>query len=108
MLPGHRSQARAWILTAAYGLPTVLAAALVRIMDTDHRQLLLYAALLLVVLTLTSIWMDMATFREERQYWPSRFALLLSVYQMRGLSGQITWILAQVVAVVTIFTSLTR
>ncbi|BCM69291.1 MULTISPECIES: DUF6185 family protein [Streptomyces] len=108
LLPGHRSQARAWILTAAYGLPTVLAAALVRIMDTDHRQLLLYAALLLVVLTLTSIWMDMATFREERQYWPSRFALLLSVYQMRGLSGQITWILAQVVAVVTIFTSLTR
>ncbi|MEU1008802.1 DUF6185 family protein [Streptomyces sp. NPDC005890] len=108
LLPGRRSQARAWILAAAYGLPTVLAAALVKVMDTDPRQLLLYAALLLVVLTLTSIWMDMATFREERQYWPSRFALLLSVYQMRGLSGQITWVVAQVGAVVTIFANLTK
>ncbi|MEU6590479.1 DUF6185 family protein [Streptomyces sp. NPDC046881] len=108
LLPGRRSQARAWILAAAYGLPMVLAAALVKVMDTDPLPLLLYAALLLVVLTLTSIWMDMATFRQERQYWPSRFALLLSIYQLRGLSGQITWILAQVGAVVTIFVNLTR
>ncbi|MEU0007535.1 DUF6185 family protein [Streptomyces sp. NPDC006314] len=108
LLPGRRSQARAWLLTAAYGFPAVLAAALIHIMDTDPRQLLLYAALLLVVLTLTSIWMDMATFREERQYWPSRVALLLSVYQLRGLSGQITWLLAQVGAVVTIYASLTH
>ncbi|MFJ4951171.1 DUF6185 family protein [Streptomyces sp. NPDC088760] len=108
LLPGRRSQMRAWILAAAYGFPTVLAAALVKVMDTDPRPLLLYAALLLVVLTLTSVWMDMATFREERQYWPSRFALLLSVYQMRGLSGQITWVVAQVGAVVTIFANLTK
>lgn len=108
LLPGRRSHTRAWLLTAAYGIPTVLAAALVHLMNTDPRQLLLYAALLLVVLTLTSIWMDLATFREERQYWPSGFALLLSVHQLRGLSGQITWVLAEVGAVVTLFTSLTR
>jgi hypothetical protein len=77
-------------------------------MDTDSRQLLLYAALLLVVLTLTSTAMDMATFRGERQYSPSPLTLLLTVYQLRGLSGQITWLLAEVGAVVTIYTSLTR
>ncbi|MEV6840905.1 DUF6185 family protein [Streptomyces sp. NPDC051133] len=108
LLPGRRSQVRAWLLTAAYGVPVVLAAALIHVIDADPRQLLLYTALLLVVLTLTSIWMDMATFREELQYWPSRFALLLSVYQLRGLSGQITWVLAQVAVVVTIFYNLTR
>ncbi|MFJ4522170.1 DUF6185 family protein [Streptomyces sp. NPDC088810] len=106
LLPGRRSQARAGILAAAYGLPTVLAAAVVKVMDTDPRPLLLYAALLLVVLALTSIWMDMATFQEAQQYWPSRFALMLSVYQMRGLSGQITWVLAEVAAVVTIYNNL--
>jgi hypothetical protein len=108
LLPGRRSQTRAWLLTAAYGFPAVLAAALIRIMDTDSRQLLLYAALLLVVLTLTSTAMDMATFRGERQYAPSPLTLLLTVYQLRGLSGQITWLLAEVGAVVTIYTSLTR
>ncbi|POX57973.1 hypothetical protein C3492_40450 [Streptomyces sp. Ru62] len=108
LLPGRRSQARAWLLTAAYGFPAVLAAALIHIMDTDPRQLLLYAALLLVILTLTSIWMDLATFRRERKYWPSGFALLLSIHQLRGLSVGVTWILAQLVAVVTIFKSLTH
>ncbi|MFF4210006.1 DUF6185 family protein [Streptomyces sp. NPDC001796] len=34
---------------------------------------------------------------------PSRFALLLSVYQLRGLSGQITWLLAQIGAAVAIW-----
>ncbi|MGW0514164.1 DUF6185 family protein [Streptomyces olivaceoviridis] len=108
LLPGHRSQARAWLLTAAYGFPAVLAAALIHIMDTDPRQLLLYAALLLVILTLTSIWMDLATFQRERKYWPSGFALLLSIHQLRGLSVGVTWILAQLAAVVTIYKSLTH
>ncbi|MER6024554.1 DUF6185 family protein [Streptomyces sp. NPDC001851] len=108
LLPGRRSQVRAWLLTAACGVPVVLAAALIHILDTDPRQLLLYTALLLIVLTLTSIWMDMATFREEQQYWPSSFTLLLSVYQLRGVSGQITWLLAQILAVATILYNLTH
>ncbi|MEW2287258.1 DUF6185 family protein [Streptomyces sp. NPDC047841] len=108
LLPGHRSQGRAWLLTAAYGFPAVLAAALIHLMDTDPRQLLLYAALLLAILTLTSVWMDLATFRRERKYWPSGFALLVSIHQLRGLSVGVTWILAQFVAIVTIFKSLTR
>ncbi|MFI9242808.1 DUF6185 family protein [Streptomyces sp. NPDC053086] len=108
LLPGRRSQARAWLLTAGYGFPTVLAAALIHVTDTDPRQLLLYAALLLVVLTLTSIWMDMATFRDDQQYWPSRFALMLSVYQLQGLSGQITWLGAQIVTVMAVFSHLIK
>ncbi|MFK0107960.1 DUF6185 family protein [Streptomyces sp. NPDC091217] len=106
LLPGRRSQARAWFLTAAYSVPVVLAAALIHFFDTDPRQLLLYAALLLCVLTLTSIWMDLATFRKDLQYESSRFSLLLSVYQLRGLSVQIAWVLVQAAAIVGIWVHL--
>lgn len=108
LLPGRRSQARAWLLTAAYGVPVVLAAAFIHVIDADPRQLFLYAALLLCVLTLTSIWMDLATFRKDWQYLPSRFALLLFVYQLRGLSVQIAWVLVQTGAIVGIWVNLTR
>ncbi|MER6731461.1 DUF6185 family protein [Streptomyces puniciscabiei] len=106
LLPGRRSQARAWYLTAAYCIPVLLATLFIRITDTNPRQLLLYTVLLLTVLTLTSIWMDLATFREERQYWPSPFALLVSIYQLRGLSGQIAWLLVQAAAVVAVWHNL--
>jgi hypothetical protein len=42
-------------------------------------------------------------FQQERQFWPSRFALLLSIYQLRGVSAQITWLLAQVAVAVGIW-----
>ncbi|WP_330337960.1 DUF6185 family protein [Streptomyces sp. NBC_00557] len=108
LLPGRRSQVRAWILTAAYSVPVLLATLLRRITDTDPGQLTLYSVLLLSVLTLTSLWMDMATFRAERQYWPSPLALLVSIYQLRGLSGQIAWLLVQLGAAITIWYHLTR
>jgi hypothetical protein len=63
---------------------------------------------MLTILTVTSIWMDTETFRGERQFWPSRFALLLSIYQLRGFSGQLAWILAQVAAAVGIWSELAR
>ncbi|MFI9249486.1 DUF6185 family protein [Streptomyces sp. NPDC053069] len=106
LLPGRRSQARAWVLTIAYGIPGLMAAAVIKLTDEDPGQLILYTVLLLSVLTLTSIWMDMATFREERQYWASPFALLVSIYQLRGLSGQIAWLLVQLVAAATLYRNL--
>ncbi|MES9521299.1 DUF6185 family protein [Streptomyces capoamus] len=106
LLPGRRSQARAWMLAAAYGIPVLAAAGLVRLTDTDTGQMTLYTLLLLGVLTLTSIWMDMATFREERQYTPSPFALLVSIYQLRGLSVRIAWLLTQLTAVVALYQKL--
>jgi hypothetical protein len=50
---------------------------------------------MLSVLTLTSIWMDMATFSGERKFWPTRLGLLLSIYQLRGISTQIAYLLTQ-------------
>ncbi|MFG3289635.1 DUF6185 family protein [Streptomyces sp. NPDC048179] len=108
LLPGRRSQARAWLLTAAYGVPVVLAAAFIHFIDTDPVRLLLYTALLLCVLTLTSIWMDLATFRKNREHLPSRFALLMFVFQLRGLSVQIAWVLVQTGAIVGIWLNLKR
>ncbi|MFE9094142.1 DUF6185 family protein [Streptomyces sp. NPDC007264] len=108
LLPGRRSAVRAWSLTAGYALPALMAALLIRIIDADFGLLFLYLLFVLTVLTLTSIWMDTVTFKEERQFWPGRFALLLSIYQVRGVSGQVTWILVQVGAAVEIWHQLTR
>lgn len=108
LLPGRRSQMRAWVVTAAYGVPVLPGVLLIHLTDTNPGKLTLYTVLLLSVLTLTSIWMDIATFRGELQYWPNRFSLLLSIYQMRGLSVQITWILAQAGAAAALLHELTR
>ncbi|MGX1625747.1 DUF6185 family protein [Streptomyces sp. NPDC055506] len=45
----------------------------------------------------------METFRGERHYWPSRLSLLLSVYQMRCLALQAAYLIAQIVAAITIW-----
>ncbi|MEU1164412.1 DUF6185 family protein [Streptomyces sp. NPDC005921] len=108
LLPGGGSPLRAWSLTFAYAVPACLTALLIQFTDTDFVPLLLYSVLMLTVLTLTSISMDLATFRKEQQYWPSRFALLQSIYQLRGLSGQVAWLFAQMAVIVTIVTTLAK
>jgi hypothetical protein len=110
LLPGRRSPVRAWSLTFAYAVPACLAILFNKAthVGVGNLALLLYSVLMLSILTLTSIWMDTSTFREERQYWPSRFALLLSVYQTRGFSGHVAWLLAQLAAAVAIWRALAR
>ncbi|WP_405957258.1 DUF6185 family protein [Streptomyces phaeochromogenes] len=60
-------------------------------------------ASMLLVLTVTGIALDMAAFQEEHRFWHSRLSLLLSVYQMRQFSLQMAYLLAQVIAVVSIW-----
>ncbi|MGW3204564.1 DUF6185 family protein [Streptomyces sp. NPDC001135] len=107
LLPGHHSPARAWSLTFSYAVPASLFLLLNKFTEVDFHSLLFYSVLMLIILTLTSIWMDTSTFRQERQYWPRRFALLLSIYQLRGISTQGAWLLAQIGAAVAIFQKLT-
>ncbi|OIJ84765.1 DUF6185 family protein [Streptomyces colonosanans] len=102
LLPGHRGPVRAGSLSIAYVIPTGLIAWEIHVTDADYGYLFVYVLLMLATLTLTGIWMDTATFREERQFWPSRFALLLSIYQLQGLSGQIAWLLTQLGLAATI------
>ncbi|WP_241253623.1 DUF6185 family protein [Streptomyces sp. W1SF4] len=106
LLPGRRSPVRALSLTAAYAIPICVGALIAQITDTELGYVFLHVALMLLVLTLTSIWMDMATFSEERKFWPSSVGLLLSVYQMRGLSTQIAYLAAQLAVVVGVWRSL--
>ncbi|MFF5701236.1 DUF6185 family protein [Streptomyces sp. NPDC012794] len=106
VLPGRRSPVRALSLTAAYALPVCVGALLTQITDTELGYVFLHVALMLLVLTLTSIWMDMETFSEERRFWPSRLGLLLSVYQLRGLSTQVAYLAAQLAIVVSVWRSL--
>ncbi|MFF4570574.1 DUF6185 family protein [Streptomyces sp. NPDC001410] len=112
LLPGHRGPRRAWCLTIAYALPAgvvllfIHLTDFIRLKNVGAEKLLLFSLLMLTILTLTSIWMDTATFSEERQFWPSRFTLLLSIYQVQGFSGQVVLLITQVGAVVTTYRAL--
>ncbi|MGW3566041.1 DUF6185 family protein [Streptomyces sp. NPDC000941] len=98
MLPGRRGPARALSLTVAYAIPIGVGGVVNRITDTELGNAILSASLMLIVLTVTSIAMDAATFSSERQLWPTRFSLLLSIYQMRALSVQLAYLVAQLAA----------
>lgn len=102
-LPGRRGPVKALPLAVAYAVPVGLFAVGNHLLGEEQDILALAAAAVLLVLTLTALAMDLDTFRAERAFWPSRAQLLLSVYQMRFFSLQIAWILAQLVAVVTLW-----
>ncbi|MEU3103926.1 DUF6185 family protein [Streptomyces griseoflavus] len=102
-LPGRHGPVKTLPLAVAYAVPVGLFAVGNRLLGEEQDVLALAAAAVLLVLTLTALAMDLDTFRGERAFWPSRTQLLLSVYQMRFFSLQIAWILAQLVAVVTLW-----
>ncbi|WP_262700402.1 MULTISPECIES: DUF6185 family protein [Streptomyces] len=106
VLPGHRGPMRALSLTIAYAIPIGVGALVNRITDTELGNAVLSISLMLIVLTLTSLWMDMATFSGERQLWPTRLSLLLSIYQVRTLSVQATFLIAQFAAAAAIWNNL--
>ncbi|MBM9617633.1 DUF6185 family protein [Streptomyces zhihengii] len=103
LLPGRRGPARALWFTLAYALPTVLDAGGRTLMDEGLGDMAFDVSLTLLILTLTALAMDVETFRSERRYWPSRLSLLLSVYQLRYLALQAAYLIAQVVAAITIW-----
>ncbi|MFF4159271.1 DUF6185 family protein [Streptomyces sp. NPDC001678] len=102
LLPGRRGPARALSLALAYTLLIGLGVLGNLITDQDFGNVAVAVSLMLLVLTLTSLAMDADTFRSERRFWPNRVGLLLSIYQIRGFSAQVAYILMQVVAVLTI------
>lgn len=112
LLPGRRGPVRAWNLTIAYALPAGVVLLIIRLIDFIRladwgaKSLLLFSLLMVIILTLTGIWMDTSTLSEDRQFWPSRLTLLLSIYQVRGFSGQIALLITQVGAVVAIYRNL--
>ncbi|MEU6323686.1 DUF6185 family protein [Streptomyces sp. NPDC047009] len=104
LLPGERGPVRAVNLFIAWLLPIAVVAWLN--LDIGRRALgleVLSAVLMLMVLTLTSMCVDTDTFGPERHYQTKRLALLASIYQVHGLSGQIAFFLAQLAAAVTIW-----
>ncbi|MHA7959663.1 DUF6185 family protein [Streptomyces sp. L500] len=104
VLPGERGPVRALSLFVAWLVPIGVVAAFSH--GIDRRALglaLLNIVLMLMVLPLTSMWMDTDTFSRERPYWTKRLNLLASVYQVHGLSGQIAFLVMQMAAAVTIW-----
>lgn len=102
LLPGRRGPSRALSLVAAYTLLVVLGILGNLITDQPLGNVAIAISQMLLVLTLTGLAMDADTFHAERRLWPSRFGLLLSIYQMRGFSAQIAYVLAQLVALIAI------
>ncbi|MGK4583591.1 DUF6185 family protein [Kitasatospora sp. HPMI-4] len=96
LLPGRRGPVRVLSLWSAYAVLIVLDIVGNHFADQPRDNSAFAMGLMLPVLTVTSFFLDTATFRAERRLWSTRFGLLLSVYQLRGLSAQIAWVLAQV------------
>ncbi|MFC4516825.1 DUF6185 family protein [Streptomyces ehimensis] len=104
VLPGEHGPVRALSLFVAWLVPIGVVVAINH--GIDRRAVvvaLLNIILMLMVLTLTSMWMDTDTFSRERPYWTKRLRLLASIYQVHGLSGQIAFLVMQAAAAVTIW-----
>ncbi|MFE7439434.1 DUF6185 family protein [Streptomyces chartreusis] len=102
-LPGRRGAAKALPVALAFSVPVGLDAVSGWFTREGTANLALYASTMLLVLTVTGIALDLDTFQGERRYWQSRLGLLLSVYQMRYYSLQIAYLVAQVIAVISIW-----
>lgn len=102
LLPGRRGPTRALSLTAVYTLLIILGILGNLLTDQPLGNWAIAICQMLLVLTLTSLAMDADTFRAERRLWPSRFGLLLSIYQLRGFSAQIAYVLAQLAVLIAI------
>ncbi|MEU4615245.1 DUF6185 family protein [Streptomyces umbrinus] len=102
-LPGRRGPAKAFPLAVAYTVPIGLFALGNWGLGEEQTALAFSAAAMLLILTVTGIMMDLETFRGEQHFWRSRLGLLQSVYQMRYVSIQLAWLLAQAAAIVTIW-----
>ncbi|MEV0932076.1 DUF6185 family protein [Streptomyces phaeochromogenes] len=103
VLPGRRGAVKALPVTLAFALPAVLDALLAWFTREGVSNLALHVSAMLFVLTVTGIALDLDTFQGERRYWQSRLGLLLSVYQMRYYSLQVAYLVAQIIAMITIW-----
>ncbi|WP_316759954.1 DUF6185 family protein [Streptomyces herbicida] len=108
VLPGEHGPMRAFSLFIAWLIAILVVA--VHSVSENPRELgleVLKVVLMLTVLTMTSMWMDTDTFSRERLYGTKRLGLLTSLYEVRGFSGQVAFLIAQLVAMVTIWQSIT-
>ncbi|MGV9882157.1 DUF6185 family protein [Streptomyces sp. NPDC003006] len=102
-LPGRRGPVKALPVAVAFALPAGVDALGNFALDQGYEDIGLLVLTMLLVLTLTGIALDLDIFQGERRFWQSRFGLLLSVYQMRYFSLQLAYLVAQAVALVTLW-----
>ncbi|WP_342342254.1 DUF6185 family protein [Streptomyces agglomeratus] len=107
ILPGRQGPTKALFVTLAIAAPVLVHLGLVAMTGQARGVADLGCALLLLVLTITGIRIDVVSFTHERPYWRSPIDLLLSVYQMRHVSVQVAYLLAQVAVVLAIWSQVT-
>lgn len=101
-LPGKRGPAKALALAVSYAIPIGLFALGNWSLGEEQAALAFAAVSMLLILTLTSVRMDLETFRSELLTGRGNLSLLPLVYQTRYLSIQFAWLLAQAAAIATI------
>ncbi|MFD3524720.1 DUF6185 family protein [Streptomyces sp. NPDC058653] len=105
-LPGRRGPAKGLGLSLVYATPVGLYWITSRAVGQPFGTWALDVALTLLILTTTGVAMDIDTFRKEGHHWPTKAALLLSIYQLRTASVQLAFFVAQVVALVGVWQQL--
>ncbi|WP_415936610.1 DUF6185 family protein [Streptomyces sp. 039-1] len=106
VLPGRRGPAKGLGLTLVYAAPVAFHWIITHAIGQSFGTLALDVMLTLLVLTSTGVAMDIDTFRQEDHYWPTKMALVLSVYQLRTASVQLAFFVAQLVALVGVWQQL--
>lgn len=102
-LPGRRGAVKAIAVGVAFAVPVGLDTLVSWFTRESTANVALVVSMMLLVLTVTAIALDLATFSSERHYWQSRLGLLLSVYQMRYYSLQVAYLIGQIIALLTIW-----
>jgi hypothetical protein len=97
----RRGIAKALPLISAYAAANLVLFATVEL-GGDNSRALLGIALFAAVTMVTALWMDLDALRSNDTWWSRRRDALAAAYGMENLATQVTFVAAQVVAVITV------
>jgi hypothetical protein len=106
-LPGTRGYAKPWPLIAAYSLGVGAHYLLSYFLGQKQPQGQLTRIMLMIVfLAVVAVLVDMQALHRLREAWSSRLGPLITVYGLRSASATIAFLLAQAVALFTLWQQL--
>ncbi|MFD7836241.1 DUF6185 family protein [Streptomyces sp. NPDC059761] len=105
-LPGRNGPMKALSVAAAFAVPIGVHEIIAQMIGQGLQNTVPAIAAFASVMTFSGLVMDVQTFKSERRYRSSNASLLVYIYQMRIAS--VAFLLAQLVALATIWQSFTK
>ncbi|MFI8262945.1 DUF6185 family protein [Streptomyces sp. NPDC085665] len=105
-LPGRNGPMKALSVAVAFAVPVGVHEIIAQITGEGLQNTVPAVAAFASVMTFSGLVMDVQTFKSERRYRSSNVSLLVYIYQMRIAS--VAFLLAQLVALATIWQSFTK